>query len=45
MEYLISVIDDKTRSATPTEMADITEFNKRLKADGHWVLDHRSPRP
>ncbi|HUW77909.1 MAG TPA: YciI family protein [Candidatus Nanopelagicaceae bacterium] len=38
MQYLISVIDDQTRSATPTEMADITAFNGRLRADGHWVF-------
>jgi hypothetical protein len=38
MQYLISVIDDKTRSATPTEMADIDDFNTRLEADGHRVF-------
>jgi len=37
MRYLVSVIDDKTGSATPTEMA-IDAFNERLRADGHWVF-------
>ena len=39
MQYLVSVIfDDKTGSATPTEMAAINAFNDRLEADGHWVF-------
>jgi hypothetical protein len=38
MQYLVSVIDDRTRSATATEMAAIEEFNGRLVADGHWVF-------
>src|SRR5215210_2426809 len=38
MQYLVSVIDDKTNSATPTEMAAINAFNERLQADGHWVF-------
>src|SRR5215472_5132823 len=38
MQYFVSVIDDTTGSATPTEMADIDAFNDRLVADGHWVL-------
>jgi hypothetical protein len=39
MHYLVSVIDDKTGSATPTEMAAISAFNDdRLKAEGHWVF-------
>ena len=38
MQYLVSVIDDKTGSATPTEMAAINAFNDRLKAEGHWVF-------
>jgi len=38
MRYLVSVIDDKTGSATPTEMAAIDAFNERLRADGHWVF-------
>src|SRR5262245_61599786 len=39
MQYLVSVIDDKTGSATPTEMAAIDAFNDRLAAEGHWVFD------
>ena len=38
MHYLVSVIDDRTGSATPTEMAAIDAFNDRLEADGHWVF-------
>lgn len=38
MQYLVSVIDDQSGSATPDEMAAIGEFNRRLKADGHWVF-------
>jgi hypothetical protein len=38
MQFLISVIDDKTGSATPDEMAAIHEFNARLQAEGHWVF-------
>ena len=38
MQYLVSVIDDKTGSATPTEMAAIDAFNDRLVAEGHWVF-------
>src|SRR5215204_1499037 len=38
MQYLVSVIDDGTGPATPTEDAHIDEFNDRLKAEGHWVF-------
>jgi hypothetical protein len=38
MQYLVSVIDDKTGSATPAEMAAINAFNDRLEAEGHWVF-------
>ena len=38
MQYLVSVIDDQTASASPTEMADIDEFNDQLRADGYWVF-------
>lgn len=38
MQYLISVIDDTTNSATPSEMAAIDAFNERLVAGGHWVF-------
>lgn len=38
MQYLVSVIDDKTGSATPDEMADIRAFNEKIKAAGHWVF-------
>src|SRR4029453_2857199 len=38
MQYLVSVIDDKTNSATPAEMAAINAFNDRLQAEGHRVF-------
>ena len=38
MQYLVSVIDDKTNSGTPSEMAAIDVFNDRLAAEGHWVF-------
>jgi hypothetical protein len=38
MNYLVSVIDDNTGLATPTEMAAIDAFNDRLRAGGHWVF-------
>ena len=38
MQYLVSVIDDKTNSGTPEEQAAIDVFNDRLMAEGHWVF-------
>jgi hypothetical protein len=38
MQYLVSVIDDGTGLATPTEEADISAFNDGLRAGGHWVF-------
>ncbi|GIJ76640.1 Uncharacterized conserved protein [Micromonospora phaseoli] len=38
MQYLVSVIDDTARLATPDEMAAIDAFNDRLQAEGHWVF-------
>ena len=38
MQYLVSVIDDTSDSATSEEMADIDVFNEKLQADGHWVF-------
>lgn len=38
MQYLVSVIDDLTGSASPAEMAAIDSFNERLRARGHWVF-------
>jgi hypothetical protein len=38
MQYLVSVIDDTTGSATPEEMAAISAFNQRLQAEGYWVF-------
>jgi hypothetical protein len=37
-KYLISVLDDRTNSATAEEMAAIDAFNEQLQADGHWVF-------
>ncbi|HEY3509867.1 MULTISPECIES: YciI family protein [Kribbella] len=38
MQYLISVIDHRTASATAEEMTAIDAFNEELVADGHWVF-------
>ena len=38
MQYLVSVIDDRTGSGTPDEMAAIDVFNDRLQAEGYWVF-------
>ena len=38
MQYLVSVLDDRTNSATPDEMTAINAFNDRIKAEGHWVF-------
>jgi hypothetical protein len=38
MQYLVSVIDDKTNSGTEEEMAAIRAFNERIQAEGHWVF-------
>jgi hypothetical protein len=38
VQYLVSVIDDGTGLATPTEDAAIDVFNDRLKAEGYWVF-------
>ncbi|MDQ1643403.1 MAG: hypothetical protein QOJ90_2754 [Actinomycetota bacterium] len=38
MQYLVSVIDDKTNSGTADEQAAIDIFNDRLQAEGHWVF-------
>lgn len=38
MQYLVSVIDDRSRSATPGEMVAIDAFNERVKAAGNWVF-------
>jgi hypothetical protein len=38
MQYLISVIDDRTDSATSDEMAAIDAFNDELVAQDHWVF-------
>jgi hypothetical protein len=38
MQYLVSVIDNKTNSGTLEEQAAIDVFNDRLMAEGHWVF-------
>ncbi len=38
MQYLISVIDESTGSATGDEDAAIDVFNERLMKEGHWVF-------
>ncbi|WP_035844321.1 YciI family protein [Kitasatospora azatica] len=37
-QYLMSVLDDTTDSATPEEMSAIGVFNEQLDAEGHWVF-------
>ena len=37
-QYLFSVLDDASNSATDEEMAAIDLFNDRLQAEGHWVF-------
>jgi hypothetical protein len=38
MQYLFSVIDDKTNSGTSEEQAAIDVFNDGLQAEGNWVF-------
>ncbi|MGI5150072.1 YciI family protein [Plantactinospora sp. CA-294935] len=37
-QYLISVLDDTTNSATAEEMVAIKAFNEQIRAEGHWVF-------
>jgi len=38
MQYLISVIDEDTGLATPTEVAGMTALNGRLQAEDRWIF-------
>ncbi|MGW2158558.1 YciI family protein [Nonomuraea sp. NPDC001699] len=38
MQYLMSVIHDKSTLATPEEDAAIDVFNDGLRTEGHWVF-------
>jgi hypothetical protein len=38
MQYLVSVIHDRSDSATPDEDAAIDVFNDRLQTEGRWVF-------
>jgi len=38
MQYLFSVVYDRSDLATADEMAAIDVFNDRLQAEGHWVF-------
>ncbi|GIF75832.1 YciI family protein [Asanoa siamensis] len=38
MQYLVSVIDERSNSATQEEMTAIRAFNERVQAAGHWVF-------
>ncbi|GAA4837194.1 YciI family protein [Luteimicrobium xylanilyticum] len=38
MQYLVSVIDDKTNPGRDDREPLISAFNERLVADGHWVF-------
>lgn len=38
MQYMVSVIDEHSGSATEDEMQAIDVFNEQLQAEGHWVF-------
>jgi len=38
MQYLVSVIDDKSNPGSTDRQPAIDVFNERLKAEGHWVF-------
>ena len=38
MQFLISVIDNESGTASPSEMAVIDAFNEKLQANGYWVI-------
>ena len=38
MQYLVNVIDSRSRSGTAEEAVAIDAFNDRLRAGGHWVF-------
>ena len=38
MQYLVSVIYDRTNSATSDERAAVDAFNEQAQADGYWVF-------
>lgn len=38
MQYLISVIDDKSNPGTTDRRPAISAFNERLMAEGYWVF-------
>jgi hypothetical protein len=38
MQYLVSVIDDKSNPGSTDRRSAVSEFNERLIADGYWVF-------
>ncbi len=38
MQYMLTVIDDRTASGTAEEQQAIDVFNDRLQSQGHWVF-------
>jgi hypothetical protein len=38
MRFLIAVIDDRSNSASPNEIANIDEFNDHLEANDHFIM-------
>ena len=38
MQYMLSVIDNRSNSADSDEMAEIDAFNDQLRLRGHWVF-------
>ncbi|MGX7674020.1 YciI family protein [Plantactinospora sp. DSM 117369] len=37
-QYLMSVLDDTTNSASAEEMVAINAFNEQIQAEGYWVF-------
>ena len=38
MHYFVSVIDDRTNTASDDEMKAISTYNRGLREQGHWVF-------
>ena len=38
MRFLIAVIDDRSNSASPNEIANIDAFNDHLEANDHFIM-------
>lgn len=38
MRFLIAVIDDRSNSASPDEIANVDAFNNHLEANNHFIM-------